>query len=238
MTHFDPSTLFRFVDLFGVYANGLLGGAIARQLGFDVVGFLVVAVTAGLGGGILRDVLLNLTPVALTDPWYFATALIATAISYVIVFENRWIKRTLVLFDLLALGAWAATGASKTLGMGFDIVPAILLGLVTAVGGGVVRDVLIGRVPAIFGGNPLYATFAAIGSVEMVVLQKIGLPTWGMAASILTCGVFGLLARRFGWLLPGALAFTPKIGTWRPWRIVGRSERAKDYAQEHPKKSA
>lgn len=211
MTDFDPSDLFRLVDVFGVLANGLLGGAIARKLDFDAVGFVVIAVVSGLGGGILRDILLNQQPVALTDPAYLSTSFVAAAISYLLALQHRWSTRTLIVFDLLALGAWAATGASKSLSLGLGIVPSVLLGVVTAVGGGVIRDNLVGRVPAIFGGNPLYATLAVLGASELVICQELNRERLGMALSMATCLLLGLAARRWGWMLPGALALTPHV---------------------------
>lgn len=233
MEPFDPTPFFRLVDVFGVLANGLLGGAIARKLGFDIVGFAVIAMVAGLGGGILRDLLLDVRPAALTDPAYLVTALLAGLTAYVFLLDTRWASAALTVMDLMAMGAWAATGASKSLSLGLDVVPAVLLGVVTAVGGGVIRDNLVGRVPVIFGGNPLYATLAIVGATEMVILQRLGHGAFGMATSILLCTVFGLLARRRGWLLPGALSWTPKSGTWRPWAIVGQRARARAKLQ-HP----
>ena len=98
----------------------------------------------------------------------------------------------------------AATGTSKALGAGLGWLPSIMIGVVTAVGGGMIRDIAVGRVPLIFGGNTLYATGAVVGSLQMAVLHEAGRPNWGMAASILTAATLTVLARRRGWRLPGA----------------------------------
>lgn len=201
---FDPSTFFRVVDVTGVVANGLLGGIVARRLRFDLVGFLVLAILTGLGGGMIRDVLLTTRPVALTDPAYLAGAIGAASVAYLIPLQGKWLRRGLALADMLAVGAWSATGTIKALGYGLDVLPALLLGVTTGVGGGMIRDVLTGRIPAIFGGNTLYATLAIIGSLQALVLAKLGLPDLGMGVSILTCAVLGLLARHYDWQLPVA----------------------------------
>lgn len=201
----DPGALFRFVDVGGVVANGFLGGTVARRMGYDIVGFLVLGMASGLGGGALRDMLIGGGPVVmLTDPAYLTGAIVAATVAYVIDIRGRWANRLLSLLDLLAVGCWAATGAAKALGVGLGWIPAVLLGTMTAVGGGLVRDVLVGRVPAIFGGHPLYASLAVLGSVEMTAMTVLGHAQLGMAVSILSCAALGLLARRRRWTLPGA----------------------------------
>lgn len=201
----DPGELFRLVDVAGVVANGFLGGTVARRMGYDIVGFVVLGMASGLGGGALRDMLIGAGPVVmLTDPAYLTGAIVAATVAYVVDLRGRWATRLLTVLDLLAVGCWAATGAAKALGFGLGWVPAVLLGTMTAVGGGLVRDVLVGRVPTIFGGNPLYASLAALGSVEMTAMTVLGHPQLGMAVSILSCAALGLLARRRRWTLPGA----------------------------------
>lgn len=206
---FDPDALFRIVDVSGVVANAILGGALARRLGYDLVGFIVLGISSGLAGGALRDVLIGHgTAVMLTDPAYLTGAIVAASLTYVVDIRSRFAGRVLTLLDLLALGCWSATGAAKALGVGLGWVPAVMLGVVTAVGGGVLRDILVGRIPGIFGGNPLYASVAVIGSAEMTALTLLGQPQLGMAASIVSCAALGLLARRRGWRLPGATDWT------------------------------
>ncbi|XCB29093.1 TRIC cation channel family protein [Arcanobacterium hippocoleae] len=87
----DPETLFRIVDVTGVIANGFLGAILARKYGFDIIGFLILAAMAALGGGILRDVMLGIGfPVALTDPWYLG----GVGASAIIAFLSHSIQRT------------------------------------------------------------------------------------------------------------------------------------------------
>src|ERR1700712_5624073 len=173
--------LIRAVDLTGVFAAGLLGGAIARTERLDPVGFAVLAILSSLGGGLIRDTLLQHgTPVALTNYAYLTTALIGASVAFAVHFEGRLWDRIFPFVDALALGCWASAGAQKTLSFGLGWLPAILLGTVTAVGGGAVRDIAVGRVPTIFGGNTLYATCAVIASGTLVVIQFEGYPQAGL----------------------------------------------------------
>lgn len=215
---FDPDVVFRVVDVSGVVANGLLGGTLARRKGYDPIGFVTLAVCAGLGGGILRDVMLGQGfPVALTDPFYLSGALVAALLAYLLDVRSVWAVLALMFADFLVLGAWSATGASKALSAGLGWVPAVFLGVLTAVGGGIIRDVVANRVPEVFGGKPVYATLAIVTSLQMVVMQSLGRPTLGMAIAIVLSGVLGVAAHRFDWVLPAA-----------PERLLPRARRQGD----------
>lgn len=147
-------TLVRAADLTGVVANAILGGLIARSERFDPIGFGTLAILSGLGGGIIRDTLLQAgPPVALLDWAYITSALAGAAIAYFVHVSERLWKRVFPWIDAIALGSWAAAGAQKT----------IMLGTITAVGGGATRDIVLRRVPSILGGNTLYATPAGCG---------------------------------------------------------------------------
>ncbi|MDO5025244.1 MAG: trimeric intracellular cation channel family protein [Trueperella sp.] len=212
----DPELLFRLVDVTGVIANALLGAALARAMRFDLIGFLVMSTATALGGGMVRDMLLGVGfPVALTDPLYLAGAFTAATISYFISFQSKWSHRMLTILDALALGCWSATGASKGLSAGLGWMPSIFLGVVTATMGGITRDVLVNRIPSVFGGNPLYATFSILAAAQMVVFQHAGLYTAGMTSAIVMCFIFSLLARYFKWSLPEPLN----------WRVTANSLR-------------
>lgn len=206
--------LFHVLDLTGVFANAMLGGVIGRREKLDLIGFAVLAVLSGLGGGMIRDVLLQAgPPVALTDLAYLTTALVAAGITYLLHIEGRIWHNVWPVIDALALGCWAAAGAARTLGVGLGWLPAILLGTITAVGGGMVRDIVLRRVPTVLGGNTLYATCAILASTTMVVLAELGQPTIGMVAALVVGAGLCLVARWRGWILPAADA-------WSPTRVV------------------
>ena len=208
---FDPTPVFQAVDLGGVLANGVLGGVLARRLGFDAVGFVVLALISGLGGGMLRDTLLQMgAPVALTNPAYLACALLGALIAFLVDVRGRITRRGLLLADALALGCWSATGTSKALWVGLPWLSAILLGIVTAVGGGMIRDLVVREVPSVFGGT-LYASVALLASAWMAVATWWQLPNVGMAGAIVLAASMALAARRFGWHLPDATDLRAKI---------------------------
>lgn len=176
----EVNDIFRVIDLTGVLLNGILGGKLARTKHFDAVGFVILAIMSAMGGGIVRDVMLQHgPPVALTDPLYISTALVGAGIAFFWKLSSRFWRIAFIIADGTVLGCWAATGAMKTLALGFGIMPALLLGITTAVGGGMIRDVTAGNVPMVFGGNNLYATPALVSAAIMVLLYSLGSPTGG-----------------------------------------------------------
>lgn len=193
------------VDLAGVVTNAVLGGVVARAARLDLVGFAVVAVISGLGGGLLRDTLLQTgTPVALTDARYLTAALAGALVSYLIPIGGRRWNYPLLVVDALAVGTWAVAGTAKTLGAGLGALPAVMLGLVTAVGGGALRDVMLQRRPSILGGNTLYATAALAASLVMVIGALLNQSGLGMIAGTGVGAMLVLVSRWRGWRLPPA----------------------------------
>lgn len=194
--------IIRFLDLLGVLANGLLGGAVARRFNLDPVGFAVLAIISALGGGAIRDVLLNLTPIALTDLSYLTVALVAAAVAFLVPLEGRRWNQFFPWVDAIALGTWAVVGTQKALMYDIHWLPAILLGVLTACGGGAVRDVMLGRVPAILKQSELYATAAFVAGAVFAALQPV---VAGPPLSLVAAGIGGgicVLARKRGWMLP------------------------------------
>lgn len=228
MDTWDPSTWFRVVDVAAVVANGLLGGAVARAFRFDVVGFLMLAIVSGMGGGLLRDILLNDGfPVALTDAAYWVGALASSLVAYTLDLGSKWADRALIVVDFVGMGCWAATGTVKSLALGLHWVPAIALGVTTAVGGGAIRDIMVNRIPSVFGGSSLYATIAVIGASEMAVFTTLlHRPNLGMAVSILSCGILGVISRWRNWQLPAPVNLTVPRPTFR-LRVRPRSRRSR-----------
>ncbi|UPK75234.1 trimeric intracellular cation channel family protein [Nocardioidaceae bacterium SCSIO 66511] len=197
------SDLLRVLDLTGVFANAILGGVIARSARLDPVGFAILAIMSGLGGGMIRDVLLqNGPPVALTDYWYVLTAVAGATIVLLLPVGGRVWDGLWPWLDAIALGCWAAAGAQKTLDLGLGWLPAVMLGTITAVGGGFTRDVVLQRIPGILGGNTLYATCALLGSGVLVIFYRSGYPVLGSFAAILVGGGLMLIARWRNWVLP------------------------------------
>lgn len=181
----DNTDLQLALDLIGVFAFALSGGLVAVRKGLDLVGVCVLAWAAGLGGGIIRDLLIGqVPPVGISDWRLVATALLAGLLTFTLHGpmsdpdvplgrRRRMAARMVRVLDAVGLAVFAVAGSMKALSLDVDPLPAVVVGVVTAVGGGVVRDVLAGRVPEVLR-RELYAIPAAIGSVIVVWADAVG----------------------------------------------------------------
>ncbi|MGX1541540.1 trimeric intracellular cation channel family protein [Streptomyces adustus] len=230
----DVDQVTGYLDLAGVAICGLLGGTVARVAGLDLFGYLAVGTVSGLGGGIIRDTLLQRgTPVALTDAAYLPTAMAGAFLAFLFTIgEAQW-NRLFAWLDAAVLSFWAIAGTQKTLAAGLAWLAAVLIGTVSAVGGGAVRDLLLSRVPAVLGGNGLYATVAAAVSGVYIVCARLGAPTIGIVVGILGGMVLRLVANHRNWSLPGGLPLEP---TRALRQVRGRTSRYRTRAAgEHTK---
>ncbi|HIY25100.1 MAG TPA: TRIC cation channel family protein [Candidatus Brachybacterium merdigallinarum] len=217
----------RVLDLVGVFVMGVAAGALASRLNFDAVGFAVIGVVAGLGGGLVRDVILDYgTPAAFDGPWYLACALSGAAFSYLIHADGAWWRRAVTGLDIAAMGLWAAVGTAKSHGYGLDPLPAILLGVTSAVGGGVIRDVLVGRIPAIFGGGPLYATGALVTAVGTWIVVALGIPSPWVLVAVAAGSLLALVAAWRRWTLPAHREWQVTMSSSQLKALVRRTRRS------------
>jgi uncharacterized membrane protein YeiH len=167
----DPSPLLVAVDLVGVFVFAISGALVAVRRSFDLFGALVLAGTTGLGGGFLRDVLIDATPPAALADWrYLMAPLVAGLLTFAFHPTVGRMERGINVFDAFGLALFCVTGALKAVEYGLGPVPAALMGMVTGIGGGMMRDVLAGRPPEVFSGN-LYAIPALVGAVVAVGLD-------------------------------------------------------------------
>ncbi len=181
------------------------GASLAARRGFDVVGMLVLATTTGLGGGILRDVLLgDVPPVALRDQRYLAVPLAAVVLVFLGHHVVERIARPVLVFDAAGLGLFAVVGTAKALEFGLGVLPSVLLGVTSAVGGGVLRDVLAREVPMVFrADSALYAIPAAMGAAATaLVWSHESLDAAPAVAIAVAVVAVRLLALRCGWRAP------------------------------------
>lgn len=142
---------------------------------FDLVGVIAVAILTGLGGGFLRDILIDAGRPAGMQDRYILTAIGGVVFALIL---GRWYRRiggTIVLLDSIAMSLFAVAGTYKALLFGTSVLVAVLIGVIAAVGGGVLRDVVCRITPQIFSGGPLYATATAIGATIFVLLDKTSL---------------------------------------------------------------
>jgi uncharacterized membrane protein YeiH len=170
-------------DLLGVFSAAAAGALTGIRKGLDLVGVLVLGAVTGLGGGAVRDVLIGANPPAFLTDWrYLTTATLAAAAVVAVEYELFWagtlvrdrvrLSTAYLLVDSLTLGWFAVSGTGKALQYGLAAVPAALMGVVTAVGGGVIRDILIAEVPTVLR-REFYAIPAAIGSLIVVLAARI-----------------------------------------------------------------
>ena len=172
----DQGTLLLVLDLAGIFVFALTGGLVAVRKRFDVFGVLVLAGTTGLGGGFLRDVLIDATPPAALADWrYLIAPVVAGLITFVFHPAVGRLERFVNIFDAAGLGLFCVTGALKALEYGLGPVPSALMGMVTGIGGGMARDLLASRVPVVFS-SELYATPALLGATWAVLADGWGLP--------------------------------------------------------------
>ena len=192
---------FVVLDLAGIFVFAISGALVAVRKDLDVFGVLVLAGTTGLGGGFLRDVLIGATPPAALADWrYLLVPVVAGLLTFWFHSVLGRMERQVSVFDAFGLALFCVTGALKSLEFGLGPVPAALMGMVTGIGGGMARDLLAGRVPAVFRGE-LYATPALAGAAITVVGDGLGLPVGLVAA--LGGGVC------LGWRL---------LAMWRHWQ--------------------
>jgi uncharacterized membrane protein YeiH len=200
---FDP-TLILWLNLAGTFVFGLSGGLAAVRARLDLFGVVVLAAVVGLAGGITRDLLIGVPPATFRDWRYLVAVGAAGLVSYLATPVLERNKNEVLVFDALGLGLFCVTGATKALDFGLGPAQAILLGAITGIGGGILRDVLLREVPTVLR-HDLYAIPALLGAGILVAAQKAGsasavFPILG----IVMCVAVRLVALKFDINIPVA----------------------------------
>ena len=203
--HVSTTSLFTLIDYSGVVV-GALGGALAARrdtkFNFDYVGVIGLGMISGVGGGLARDVLIqNGLPLALDNPHYLYLALGGALIG--LFFGSGMgvrMRRAMLVIDALGLGFFAIAGATRAQDVGVGLLPCLLLGVMTAVGGGSLRDVFSGRTPSVFERGEPYATAAATSALLFLLMLHFGVSTSIATPIGIVAGfVMRLLGVRFKW---------------------------------------
>lgn len=201
--------IFDLLSVFGTMAFAVSGAAAAMRVGMDVIGVSVLAVLTAVGGGSLRDLAINNLPM-----WWIADAwavFLSLGLALLLVpFRKRLSEshapdswRVVVIADAFGLGAFVVIGASLTLSLGFAPWVAVAMGVVTATGGGVLRDVLANTTPLIFYSGQIYATAALAGSILFVLFAEAGWSgAWAFLVPAVAVVAVRLVAIRRRWALP------------------------------------
>ena len=196
-------TFVRILDLGGTFVFAISGAVAAINRRLDIFGILVLSFVAGNFGGITRDLLIGaVPPAALTDGRYLLVSVLAGLITFFLYAGVDRLRTPVLLFDAVGLAFFAVAGAQKAITFGLSPVMAALLGMLTGIGGGMTRDVLLTEIPQVLRSD-LYAVAALGGAAIAVIGDRLGLP---YAVSALLGGVlcFGLrfMAIRHDWHLP------------------------------------
>ncbi len=201
--HDVVSTFLVAFDLTGTFVFALSGATAAVKHRLDAFGVMVLAFAAATAGGITRDLMIGAIPPAAIGDWrYIAVSLLAGLVAF---FWSPLINRLsspVLLFDAAGLGLFCVVGADKALAFHAGPVAAILLGMMTGIGGGIVRDVLVREVPTVLR-TELYAVAALLGAAVLVGGRSFGLPSHLVAPiGAVLCITLRLLALHYRWHLP------------------------------------
>ena len=201
-----------WIDLMSVVVGALSGAVFAVREKFDVIGVLVVATVMGLGGGIVRDLLLSLRPIALTDEAYLPTVGVAAAFGFLFASSIGRLAPVFVVVDALSLGLFTVVGVEKSLLLGLPGASAVLIGVAAATGGGILRDLLSGHPPEVVRRGPWNAAAALAGAIAFVAVKYVsGAGLWPEVAAIVVAVSLRLLSVYRGWETPLPYDLSPYL---------------------------
>lgn len=214
---FSPSVQ-HTLDLIGIFVFAISGALLAVRKNVDVFGMAVLAEVTALGGGLFRDLVIGaVPPAAFTDLGYFLTPLLATLLVFFLHPQVERIQGAVNVFDAAGLGLFCVAGTIKAYEYGLGLTASAGLGLTTAVGGGVLRDVLANEVPSLLRWDrDLYAVPAIVGSaLAALCIRYDALNPVTSGLAVITAFVLRLLAMRYHWRAPRA---------WHRRSTVGEEE--------------
>lgn len=202
-------TLLTLFDYIGVFVFGLSGGLVAIRHKMDIFGVLVISLLPAIGGGTLRDLLLDVPVFWLNTPSIVMTAMLGGVAAMIYKYWTR--MRLLVWVDALGLALFAILGAVKAASLGHGMVTCVMMGTITATAGGLLRDVVCNEPPLLLK-EDIYATAALLGSGICIMMLKFGI---AQEIAVLTGGAIVFITRglaiRYKWSLPTSDAIEAKI---------------------------
>lgn len=192
-----------WIDLTAVVVGALVGSSVAARQQLDAIGALLLAVIMGLGGGIVRDLLLGLRPVAVTSRYYLPTVAAAALAGFLFASLVRRFERTFAILDAMSVGLFTIVGVEKALLYDLPYVSAIFIGVSAAVGGGLLVDLIAGRPVEVIRRGPWLATAALVGASGYAVAAAADAPTGvSQAIAFLLVVIMRLTALRWGLQTP------------------------------------
>ena len=202
-----PARMLYLVDLAGTLLFALEGASTAIANGLDLLGILVLGFATAVGGGIIRDVLLGATPPSALRNWrYPAVAFTGAAIAFLF---HRYVQeippQLIMVLDAAGLALFAVSGTEEALLRKMSPLVAVMLGGITGVGGGTIRDVLLARIPNVLHAD-VYATAALAGSATMILCRRLGMKdTYSALAGGAVCFLLRVVSAWRHWQLPEKL---------------------------------
>jgi uncharacterized membrane protein YeiH len=199
------NTLVLVLDLFGTFVFALSGGTAGVRRQLDLFGVLVLSFVAGNFGGITRDLMIGAVPPAAISDWrYLAISLLAGLLTFYWPSGIDRLRSSVLLFDAAGLALFAVSGTQKALTFGLNPVMAALLGMLTGIGGGMVRDLLVAEIPTVLRVD-LYAIAALVGAAVVVGGSLLQVPpTVATLVGAALCFGLRVMAIQYGWHLPVA----------------------------------
>lgn len=195
-------SLLIFLDIFGIIVFSINGYLTATEKKLDFFGALIISFVTAIGGGTIRDILLGVTPVSwLTNPYYIYCIIFGVLLSTI--FKEKFLtwKKTFLIFDTLGISVFTILGLTVAHNLGFNILISCMMGTITAVFGGLLRDILTNQLPYIMH-KDLYATICFLGGLFYFLLMYIGIPiVWVTFLSITFIITFRTLAIKYKWEL-------------------------------------
>lgn len=204
-----------FIEVTAVTAGGLSGALHAARKHMDLMGIAIVAVTTGVGGGAIRDVMLGqVVPVFLVTD-FVAMAGIGALAGYLFTRLTSELEPAIYVMDTLLIGVWVVIGAQKALNLGLSNSAAIFLGLTTAVGGGLIRDVLCRQVPSALMPGQWVAAAAIVAALCYVTIEAFtGARIAAEVVAIGSATTLRVLSARFNWITPDAVDASDRFRSW------------------------
>jgi uncharacterized membrane protein YeiH len=203
-----------WADLLAIGIGSLQGALFAAQFRdrrLDLLGVAIIGIATGFGGGIMRDVLLGEVPAALVSNWYLPVAIGSALVGMLLERIFRRLRHLITVLDALTIGLFGAIGTTKALALGLPEIPAIFVGVISAVGGSILRDLLLNVPIALMSVGSLYAVAALVGTTSLVLLVALGADiTLAAIVCVALTFLVRVLAVLFQWTLPEQVALSRK----------------------------
>lgn len=204
ITTFDPRSLIYVLDMIGIIACSISGTILAKHKNFDVFGCLLVSIVTAIGGGTVRDVILDRHPLFWMVDMSYLTVITFCSLATQIFFHpnSRRVDKFLKLSDTIGLSAFTLIGIKVADDMGTNVAVALLLGVITIIVGGIIRDMICNEIPLVLQ-QEIYISAALTGGILYFALHNLGVTEWVTdIATMSTIFTLRMLAIRYDWKFP------------------------------------